>query len=96
MPPTEDLPEQMRVRREKAEGVRARGAEPWPLGFPRTAMVEQVRADHAGIEPDQATGVRVAVAGRVLLNRIGGKLCFATLRDGSGEIQLMLSLDRLG
>jgi lysyl-tRNA synthetase class 2 len=36
------------------------------------------------------------VAGRVVLSRVGGKLCFATLRDGSGEIQVMLSLDELG
>jgi lysyl-tRNA synthetase class 2 len=31
-----------------------------------------------------------------MLKRDGGKLCFATLRDGTGEIQVMLSLDRLG
>ncbi len=31
-----------------------------------------------------------------MLSRIGGKLCFASIRDGSGDIQVMLSLDRLG
>ena len=91
-----DLPEQMRVRREKAERLRSRGEEPWALGFPRTTTVAEIRASHHGLAPDEGTGVRVGVAGRVMLNRIGGKLCFATLRDGTGEIQLMLSLDRLG
>jgi lysyl-tRNA synthetase class 2 len=38
----------------------------------------------------------VSVVGRVVLKRDGGKLCFATLRDGSGDLQVMLSLDRLG
>jgi lysyl-tRNA synthetase class 2 len=31
-----------------------------------------------------------------VLKRDGGKLCFATLRDGTGDLQVMLSLDRLG
>ena len=96
-PATEpDLPEQMRVRREKADRLRARGEQPYPLGFPRTTSVAEIRAAHADLGPDQGSGVTVGIAGRVMLNRIGGKLCFATLRDGSGEIQLMLSLDRLG
>ena len=31
-----------------------------------------------------------------MLSRIGGKLCFATIRDGSGDIQVMISADRVG
>jgi lysyl-tRNA synthetase class 2 len=92
----DDLPEQMRVRREKLERLRQRGVEPYPLGFPRTSTVAEVRAVHPGLEPDQRSGRRVGLAGRVMLSRVGGKLCFATLRDGTGEIQLMLSLAELG
>ena len=36
------------------------------------------------------------MAGRVMLSRIGGKLCFATLRDGTGDIQVMISLAGVG
>ena len=32
----------------------------------------------------------------MILSRIGGKLCFATLRDGTGDIQVMISLARVG
>ena len=46
--------------------------------------------------PDTATGDRVGVTGRVMLYRNGGKLCFATIRDGTGDIQVMISLDRVG
>ncbi|PSK90888.1 lysyl-tRNA synthetase class II [Murinocardiopsis flavida] len=92
----DDLPEQMRVRREKLDRLRAEGVDPFPVGFPRTTGIGDVREKHAGLEPDTATGARVGVAGRVLLYRTGGKLCFATIRDASGEIQVMLSLDRLG
>src|SRR5260370_8250946 len=31
-----------------------------------------------------------------MLSRTGGKLCFATIRDGTGEIQVMISRDRVG
>ena len=92
----DDLPEQMKVRRAKLERLRARAADPYPIGFPRTHTIAEVRAKHQGLGPDAKTGEQVGVVGRVMLNRITGKLCFATIRDGSGEIQLMLSLDRLG
>ncbi len=95
-PPADDLPEQMRVRREKLDRLRDLGIEPYPAGFPRTATNAEVRAAHPDLAPDTATGHRVGVVGRVVLSRNGGKLCFATIRDGSGELQVMLSLDKLG
>ena len=94
--PYDALPEQMRVRREKLDRLRAKGVDPYPLGFPRTTAVADLRAKHVDLGPDTATGERVGVTGRVVLNRIGGKLCFATLRDGTGDLQVMLSADRLG
>ena len=93
---SDDLPEQMRVRREKLDRIRADGVDPYPVGFPRTATIAEVRAAHPDLPPDTFTGARVGVVGRVVLSRIGGKLCFATIRDGSGELQVMLSLDRVG
>src|SRR5437899_1910838 len=92
----DDLPEQSRVRREKLDRLRAKGVDPYPLGFPRTTSIGDLRAKYADLQIDHATGDRVGIAGRVVLRRDGGKLCFATLRDGSGDVQIMLSLDRLG
>lgn len=92
----DELPEQMRVRREKLDRLRAEGVDPYPVNFPRTATIAEVREKYAGLEPGASTGDRVGVAGRVMLSRVGGKLCFATIRDGSGDIQIMLSLDKLG
>ena len=88
--------EQMQVRLAKAGRLRAAGIEPYPAGYPRTATIEQVRGSHPDLRPDQATGEQAGVAGRVMLSRTGGKLCFATIRDGTGEIQVMISLDRVG
>src|SRR4051795_8179060 len=86
----------MRVRREKLERLRSQGVDPYPLGVPRTATLDDVRRRHPDLAPDTATGDVVSVAGRVVLKRDGGKLCFATLRDGTAELQVMLSLDRVG
>jgi lysyl-tRNA synthetase class 2 len=93
---TDDLPEQMRVRLDKLNAIRASGADPYPVGFPRTATIAEIRAAHPDLPPDTATGERAGVTGRVLLSRIGGKLCFATIRDGTGDIQVMISLNRVG
>jgi lysyl-tRNA synthetase class 2 len=92
----DELPEQVRVRREKLDRMRDRGVDPFPVTFPRTTTIADLRAAHPDLEPDQATGVRVGIAGRVVLSRTGGKLCFATVRDGTGEIQVMVSLDGVG
>ncbi|EHY87121.1 bifunctional lysylphosphatidylglycerol synthetase/lysine--tRNA ligase LysX [Saccharomonospora azurea] len=92
----EDLPEQMRIRRAKLDRLRDAGVEPYPVGFPVTTTIADVRARHTDLEPDHHTGERVSIAGRVMLYRTGGKLCFATIKDPSAQIQIMLSLDKVG
>ncbi|MBQ1072410.1 lysine--tRNA ligase [Micromonospora sp. C31] len=95
--PADDLPEQMKVRREKRDRMLAEGVEPYPIGFPRTSTLADIREKYAELPTDTATGDRVSVTGRVIFVRNTGKLCFATLRDGDGtELQAMLSLDRVG
>jgi lysyl-tRNA synthetase class 2 len=91
-----DLPEQMRVRRDKLERLRARGVDPYPVGFPRTTTIADLRAKHPDLPADTSTGERVGITGRVILARTGGKLCFATLRDATGDLQVMVSLDSVG
>lgn len=95
--PADDLPEQMKVRREKRDRMLAEGVEPYPLGYPRTSTLAEIRQGYADLPTDTATGDQVSVTGRVIFVRNTGKLCFATLRDGDGtELQAMLSLDRVG
>ncbi|WP_320067799.1 lysine--tRNA ligase [Micromonospora sp. RTGN7] len=95
--PADDLPEQMKVRREKRDRMLAEGVEPYPVGYPRTNTLAEIREKYAELPTDTATGDRVSITGRVIFGRNTGKLCFATLRDGDGtELQAMLSLDRVG
>jgi len=93
----DDIPEQMRVRREKRAALLAAGIPAYALGFPRTHSLRELRAAYPDLAAGTETGDKVAVAGRVIFLRNTGKLCFARLRDGDGtEVQAMLSLDRLG
>ncbi|MBO2451530.1 bifunctional lysylphosphatidylglycerol synthetase/lysine--tRNA ligase LysX [Actinomadura barringtoniae] len=92
----DDLPEQMRVRREKLDRLRENGIDPYPVSFPRTTTIAEVRAKYPELEPGTETGDKVGVTGRVMLVRNTGKLCFATIRDGSGDLQVMLSLAKVG
>ena len=90
------LPEQVRVRREKLDRLQERGVDPYPVAVRRTATLGEVRERFPDLEADATTGEVVAVAGRIVLKRDSGKICFATLRDGSADLQVMLSLDRVG
>ncbi|WP_245920291.1 bifunctional lysylphosphatidylglycerol synthetase/lysine--tRNA ligase LysX [Actinomadura mexicana] len=86
----------MRVRREKLDRLRESGIDPYPVTFPRTATTAGIRAKHTGLEPGTETGEKAGVTGRVMLIRNTGKLCFATIRDADGDIQIMLSLAKVG
>jgi lysyl-tRNA synthetase class 2 len=72
------------------------GIDPYPVTFDRTDTAAALRARFDALPADTATGEQAGVAGRVMLSRNGGKLCFATLRDGTGDIQVMVSLAGVG
>ena len=86
----EARPEQERVRREKLAALRADGVEPYPVTFARTHACAEVTTAHPGLAPDTHTGDQVAIAGRVMLLRDHGTRCFATVRDWTGDLQVML------
>ena len=93
----DDLPEQLRIRREKRAAILARGTEVYPVAVPRTASLKEIRTRYADLEIDVATGVIESLVGRVIFKRDTGKLCFAKIREGDGtELQAMLSLDKVG
>ena len=97
VPAEDDLPEQLRIRREKRVNLIDRGIEPYPVSVPRTHSLAVVREKYKDLETDTATGDQASLVGRIIFKRDTGKLCFATLREGDGtEIQAMLSLDKVG
>ncbi len=82
--------EQEQVRRDKLGSLRTTGVDPSFAHFRPTATVRQLRTEFAALEPGAFTGHRVGLAGRLVRNRITGKLIFGSLRDWTGDIQVML------
>jgi lysyl-tRNA synthetase, class II len=91
------MDEEFAARLAKIEEIRARGDDPYPVRFKRTHTLNEVRVQwDDAIEAGSSTEDVVRVAGRVLLKRAQGRLTFAKLRDGSGELQLFVSQGELG
>jgi len=94
---TADLPDQMRVRREKRQRLLDSGREAYPVEVGRTQTLSQVREQWDDLATGEETDEVVRVAGRVVFVRNTGKLCFATLQEGIGtRLQVMLSLAEVG
>ncbi|HYT98058.1 MAG TPA: lysine--tRNA ligase [Casimicrobiaceae bacterium] len=84
-------------RRAKLAALRAQG-QAYPNDFHRDAIAGDLHAQHdaKSNEEFEASPIAVAVAGRMLLKRVMGKACFATLQDMSGRIQLYVTMDAVG
>ena len=92
IPEEQDLNEILRVRREKLEKLVKEGKNPYAkVKFERTHLSSEIISDYDALE-----GKIVKIAGRILSKRIMGKASFARLMDGSGSIQLYLSVNDLG
>jgi lysyl-tRNA synthetase, class II len=78
------------------EAIRAAGGDPYPVRFDRDRTAASLHEEFDPLEPGSETGVTVRIAGRLLLIRRQGKLVFATLRDGTGTIQLFVSQGEVG
>ncbi|GAB3110526.1 lysine--tRNA ligase [Janibacter alkaliphilus] len=92
-----DLPEQLRIRREKRDRIIADGGAAYPPDVAPTAGLAEVAAEYAHLETGEETDDVVTVAGRVMFVRNTGKLAFASLQEGVGDrLQVMLSLAEVG
>jgi lysyl-tRNA synthetase class 2 len=49
-PIEEDLPEQLRIRREKRASLLERNVEPYPVSVPRTKSLAEIREKYVGLE----------------------------------------------
>ena len=85
------LSDQVRVRREKLENLRAEGFDP----FVQTRF--EVTSDSAAIKGnyDAMEGQSVRLAGRLMSKRGMGKVSFCDLQDSTGRIQLYVKFDEM-
>jgi len=89
-------------RREKLAALRAAGVA-FPNDFKPRHHAADLHHKHGQVpnEELEPQAIKVSVAGRMMLKRVMGKACFATLQDGSfgpteGRIQLYVTLDEVG
>ena len=85
------LSDQVRVRREKLDTLRADGFDP----FVQTKF--EVTADSAAIKEnyEAVEGKSVRLAGRIMSKRGMGKVSFCDLQDSTGRIQLYVKFDEM-
>ena len=85
------LSDQVKVRRDKLEALRAEGFDP----FIQTRF--EVTSDSAAIKEhfDSMEGQSVRLAGRLMSKRGMGKVSFCDLQDRTGRIQLYVKFDEM-
>ncbi|WP_194755820.1 lysine--tRNA ligase [Aliidiomarina indica] len=95
-PETQDLNQQIRERKQKLAALREHGIA-FPNDFRREHLAAELHAEFDDVDGEalQAQGIRVSIAGRMMLRRIMGKASFATLQDMSGQIQVYVARDNL-
>ncbi|WP_206951893.1 lysine--tRNA ligase [Trinickia acidisoli] len=79
-------------RREKLRALREAGIA-YPNDFRPTHHAGELQSRYADTDKDalETTALEIAVAGRMMLKRVMGKASFATVRDGSGQIQFFVT-----
>ncbi|KAA2286040.1 lysine--tRNA ligase [Arenimonas fontis] len=99
-PPAADENMLIAERRSKLAALRGKGVA-FPNDFRRCDYAGDLQAEYADAErwdapALEASGRRVAVAGRLMAKRVMGKAAFAHLQDMSGRIQVFLQANVLG
>ena len=86
------LNDQMLIRREKLEKIRALGVEPYGQKFDWDHHAADIRKEAETLEKEEN---HVRIAGRIMIRRGQGKTAFCVLRDQSGDIQVYFKRDEL-
>src|SRR3954469_20162177 len=96
---TSSIEDQIRLREQKAQALREKGAHPYGNGATVTHTTAFVRTRHedddaARLEADETEAY--AIAGRVVALRSMGKASFLSLRDRTGDLQIFVKKDKVG
>ena len=97
VPVAPDENQLMAERRDKLAALRQQGVA-FPNDFKPSHRAGELALQHgpSSAESLDAQALAVSVAGRMMLKRVMGKACFATLQDASGRIQLYVTQDQVG
>ncbi|NHM34007.1 lysine--tRNA ligase [Neobacillus terrae] len=95
---SEELNDQLRVRREKMSDMRSKGLDPFGKRFDRTDDTKSLIEKYGNLEKEEleAQNVSVILAGRIMTKRGKGKAGFANIQDLTGQIQIYVRQDAVG
>lgn len=95
---TEELNEQMQVRREKLTAHYEEGIDPFGGKFSRTNVAKELHDLYGDLTKEELSEkeVSVTLAGRIMTKRGKGKVGFTHIQDASEQIQLYVRKDEVG
>ncbi|MBC2305445.1 lysine--tRNA ligase [Listeria booriae] len=94
----EELNDQLIVRREKLDTLRAEGIDPFGAKFVRTISPEEIVSQYEGKTKEEleAAAIEVSVAGRIMTKRVKGKVGFTHIQDRFHQVQIYIRKDGVG
>jgi lysyl-tRNA synthetase class 2 len=96
---TSSIEDQIRLREQKAQELREKGAHPYGNGVVVPHTTGFVKARHASDDAaalDREPTEPYGIAGRIVALRSMGKASFLSLRDRDGDLQVFLKKDKVG
>ncbi|HZG10456.1 MAG: lysine--tRNA ligase [Kurthia gibsonii] len=96
---SEELNDQVLVRRQKMDSIREAGLDPFGQRFERTHLTNELHEQFEAVskeELEEREAVEVVVAGRIMTKRSKGKVGFANIQDLGGQIQIYVRKDAIG
>ncbi|SDN10051.1 lysine--tRNA ligase [Sediminibacillus halophilus] len=95
---TEELNDQLQVRREKLQHLQEQGLDPFGTKFERTHLAEEIKQAYDGFSKEELEEkeAEATIAGRIMTKRGKGKAGFTHIQDLSGQIQLYIRKDKVG
>ena len=95
---SEELNDQLLVRRQKMQAFRNHGMDPFGGRFERTHLSQEIIEQYGELSKEELeeTPHEVIIAGRVMTKRGKGKAGFAHIQDLKGQIQIYVRKDAIG
>lgn len=95
---SEELNDQILVRRQKMQAFRDHGMDPFGSRFERTHLSQEIIEEYGELTKEELeeTPHEVVIAGRIMTKRGKGKAGFAHVQDLKGQIQIYVRKDAIG
>lgn len=95
---SEELNDQLLVRRQKMKNFREAGIDPFGKRYERTHFTSDILTIYDGVPKEELDPqeIEVQIAGRIMTKRGQGKAGFAHIQDLKGRIQIYVRQDQVG